>query len=205
MPTTTTLALSFTSGMAKSNTILTSDPSVDTSVTSFSTGSDGLIPQDDLVLLSRLQGIPVHAPPGARPTRTGSRAPTKTELAASRKMLKESKQKAADDKKLATAARKAANLAKKQERLISSTKAKASKATAKAEELRLKLAEVTIAGGPSASPLADTSHSHKKRKETTDTSSVISSPAPSFLQSPQRKTFTANKRVSVHSPSRFSP
>ena len=46
MPTTTTLALSFTSGMAKSGTILASDPSVDMSVPSLSTGGDGLIPQD---------------------------------------------------------------------------------------------------------------------------------------------------------------
>ena len=67
--------------------------------------------KDDFAMLRRLQGMPIHAPPGAKPLRTG--AHTKTQLAADQKALKDSKAKAAEDKKLATAARKAGNLVKK--------------------------------------------------------------------------------------------
>jgi hypothetical protein len=139
------------------------DPSVATLVTSFS--KSGVIPQEDLALLSRLQELPIHAPPSARPNCAGIRASTKTEIAAECRLANEAKQKAAEDKKLAAVACKAANLAKKQERLISSAKSKAAKATAKADKLCLKLAKVTIAGATlAAPPSGHTSHSHKKSK-----------------------------------------
>jgi hypothetical protein len=164
MPTTSNFALSPTLAMAKCGTGPAADPSVATLVTSFSTKS-GVICKDDLALLSRLQELPIHAPPGARPNCAGICASTKTEIAAKRRLSKEAKQKAAKDKKLAAVACKAANLAKKQERFISSVKSKAAKATAKVDKLSLKLAEVTMAGPAlAAPPSGDTLHSHKKSK-----------------------------------------
>jgi hypothetical protein len=112
MPTTLDFAFSPTSAMAKCGTVPVADPSVATLVTSFSTKS-GVIPQDDLALLSRLQELPIHAPPGARPNRAGIHASTKTEIASKCRLAKEAKQRAAKDKKLAAVARKAANLTKK--------------------------------------------------------------------------------------------
>ncbi len=113
MPMTSDLALSPTLVMAKCGTVLAADPSVATSMTSFSTKS-GVIFQDNLALLSRLQELPIHAPPGVRPSCAGTRAPTKTEIAAECRLAKEAKQKAVEDKKLAAATCKATNLTKKQ-------------------------------------------------------------------------------------------
>jgi hypothetical protein len=186
--------------MAKCGTVLAADPLVATSVTSFSTKS-GVIPQDNLALLSRLQELPIHAPPGTRPNHTGVCACTKTEIAANCKLAKEAKQKAAEDKKLATVARKATNLIKKQKPLISSAKSKAAKAIAKAYELCLKLVQVTMAGAALATPPSgDTSHSYKKSKGFLGTLSITSSSASPFLQSPQRKGIAAKKRVSIQLP-----
>jgi hypothetical protein len=164
-----------------------------------------VIPQDNLALLSRLQKLPIHAPPGARPIRAGVRASTKTEIAAKGRLAKEAKQKAAEDKKLAAVTHKAANLKKKQVCLISSAKSKAAKATTKVDKLLLKLAEVTMAGAALAvPPSGDTLHSHKKSKGILGTTSITSSPASPFLQSPQRKGIAAKKRVSVQSSLRSS-
>jgi hypothetical protein len=200
MPTTSDFALSPTLAMAKCGTVPAADPSVATLVTSFSTKS-GVIPHNNLALLSRLQELPIHAPPDARPNCAGVHTSTKTEIAAKCRLAKEAKQKVAEDKKLAAVAPKATNLAKKQECLISSAKSKAAKATAKADKLRLKLAKVTMAGPALATPpLGNTSHSHKKSKGFLGTSSITSSLASPFLQSPQRKRIAAKKRVSVQSP-----
>jgi hypothetical protein len=200
MPTKSDFALSPTSAKAKCGTVLAADPLVATSVTSFSTES-GVIPQDDLALLSRLQELPIHAPPGERPNRAGVCASTKTEIAADCKLAKEAKQKAAEDKKLAAVACKAANLAKKQKRCISSAKSKVAKATAKADKLCLKLAEVTMAGAALAPPPSGaTLHSHKKSKGLLGPLSITSSPASCFLQCPQRKGIATKKRVSIQLP-----
>jgi hypothetical protein len=200
MPTTLDFAFSPTLAMAKCGTIPAADPLVASSVTSFSTKS-GVIPQHNLALLSRLQELPIHAPPSVPPNRAGIRASTKTEIAAECRLAKEAKQKAAKDKKLAAVARKAMNLTKKQERLISSAKSKAAMATAKADKLCLKLAKVTMAGTALAVPHSgNTSHSHKKSKGFLGTLSITSSPASPFLQSPQRKGIVAKKRVSIQLP-----
>jgi hypothetical protein len=140
-------------------------------------------------------------PPSAHPTRAGTRASTKTEIAAKRRLAKEAKQKAAEYKKLAADACKAKNLTKKQERLLSSAKSKATKAIAKADELCLKLANMTMAGAALAiPPLGETLHSHKKSKGSLGTLSITSSPASLFLQSPQRKGIAAKKRVNIQLP-----
>jgi hypothetical protein len=140
-------------------------------------------------------------PPGARPNCVGVRASTKIEIVAECRRAKEAKLKAAKDKKLAAVACKAVNLAKKQECLISSAKSKAAKATAKADKLHLKLAKVTMAGTALAAPLlGNTMHSHKISKGFLGTSSITSSPASPFVQSPQRKGIAAKKRVGVQSP-----
>ncbi len=71
--------------MAKCGTVPAADPLVATLVTSFSTESE-MIPQDNLALLTRLQELPIHAPPGVRPNCAGVRASTKTEIAAKHRL-----------------------------------------------------------------------------------------------------------------------
>ena len=80
--------------------------SVATSASGFTTDSSG-VSQDNLALVTKHQQIPVHAPPGARPTRSGLRPLTKTQLSADRKATKEAKAIAMEEKRSAVAARKA--------------------------------------------------------------------------------------------------
>ncbi len=80
--------------------------SVATSATGFNTNSGG-VSQEDSALVTKLQQIPVHASPGAHPTRARLHPLTKTQLAAERKSTKEANTIAAEERKSAVAARKA--------------------------------------------------------------------------------------------------
>jgi hypothetical protein len=95
--------------------------------------------------------------------------------------------------------------------MISSAEAKAAKAVVKADGLRIKLVEATKASAaPSlsccfAGPIsADSPHLHKKSKGMASASSPVITQASTLHQSPQRKEMTANKRMSIQSPSCFS-
>jgi hypothetical protein len=192
MPATTAPAPPLTVAKPTGGTDRNSGFSIATSATGFTTDSG--ISQDDLALVANLQQMLVHAPPGARPTWSGLRPLTKTQLSAEHKATKEAKAIAADEKRSAVAARKADMVLKRQQRLINSVEVKAAKATAKAAKLRLQLAAAALAGAP---PLGPTSHSHKKSKGSlgSTTTTLVQSTPPQ--QSPQRKVMTANKRVSV--------
>jgi hypothetical protein len=113
--------------MAKWGPFLAADPLVVTSVTSFSPKS-GVIPLDNLALLSRLQELPIHTPPLMRaPIALAFVLPLRQKLRKKRRLAKEAKQKVAKDKKLADVACKATKLMKKQECFISSAKSKVAK------------------------------------------------------------------------------
>jgi hypothetical protein len=84
-----------------------------------------------LALVAKLQQIPVHAPPGACPTRSGFCPLTKTQLSLERKAAKEAKIIAAEERKSAVAARKADIVLKRQQQSINSIEVKAAKATVK--------------------------------------------------------------------------
>jgi hypothetical protein len=141
----------------------------------------------------------IHAPPGPRTDCFSKKAPTKTTIAAERKAAKEAKQKEAKDKKAAAAARKTDGLAKKQEKRISSAKAKASTAAAKAESIRSKLADVM-----KAAAVPEAAHLHKKSKGMLGNVPTNPPPAHTLSLSPQRKSMSAKKRVSLQSPLRPS-
>ncbi len=161
--------------------------------------------QDNLSLLARLQGSPIHAPPGPRPLCTGARVPTKTQMAADQKAERLVKKQAGEEKKLAVAARKVKREAKKKEKLISATKDKAAKALAKAEELRLKLTEAINGKGLGAAAGQELAH-HPQKKSRGSTGQLVAGAVTlshSYL-SPQRKGMTAKKRVSMRSPHHFS-
>jgi hypothetical protein len=128
--------------------------------------------QDNLSFLARLQGRPIHAPPGPRPLRTGARVPTKTQIAADRKAKRLVKKQAAEEKKLAVAARKVERESKKKEKLISAADDEAAKASAKAEELRLKLAEAINGGGSGAAAGQELAH-HFQKKSRGSTSQLV--------------------------------
>jgi hypothetical protein len=135
--------------------------SVATSATGRSTES-GLSEESSFVAPRQL--LPIFAPPGSRPTRSGARPPSKTQLAVERKAAKAAKELAADDKKQAVLARKAEVLARRQERLILAAESKAAKAALKADDLRLKLEAArtssgvaNIARGMASSGLSSTS------------------------------------------------
>jgi hypothetical protein len=105
--------------------------------TTASTASNGNSIDDSFLLLARLQGIPIYAPPSPQPSRTGAKVSTKTQIVADRKSKRELKQKVVEEKKCAATACKVERESKKQEKLISSAEVKASKVTAKAKELHL--------------------------------------------------------------------
>jgi hypothetical protein len=162
--------------------------------------------EDDFNLLARLQGIPIHAPPGPRPSRIGARAPTKTQIMSDRKAERDAKAKAADEKKALTAARKAESKARQQEKLILTAETKAAKAVAKTDDLRLKLEEAVKASTKALAniPSAETAHSHKKSKVSSGGSTVSPVALSYAYRSPQRKGST-DIRVSVQSPRQFPP
>ncbi len=94
---------------------------------------------------------------------------------------------------------------KKQEKLISAAKTKAMKAVAKADELRKKLEAATkVADGKSQLVLTCGTHSNKKSKgaagRSTPTSTTTTA---SYVDSPQQKPFSANKRVNTWYPFRY--
>jgi hypothetical protein len=194
MPNVAFLDLFPANAMAKHKTMPKSGQSTVTSATSFSTVSCGVLSDDEHAFLSKLQGTPIHAPPGPCPLCTGARPVTKTQLNADRKSAKEAKAKLAEVKKIAATAKRADSIAKKQERqgaLLSADKAKASKAVAKAEELG-------AAALISAEPV--TPHLHKKSKGNAGTPSLSLGGSLIHQSSPQRKTSSDKKRVNVHSP-----
>jgi hypothetical protein len=88
------LDVELTSLSQKSGFVTTSSVS-----TAASTASNGNSINNDFLLLARLQGIPIYAPPSLWPSRTGARVSTKTQIAADRKSKRELKQKAAEEKK----------------------------------------------------------------------------------------------------------
>jgi hypothetical protein len=138
----------------------------------------------------------IHAPPGPRTNRfPGNKGPTKTKIDGERKSAKKAKQEEAEGKKAAAAACKADGLAKKQEKWISSAKAKASTAAAEAETLRSKLANVM-----KSAVVPEAAHHHKKIKGMLGTAPTNSPLAHTPPLSPQRKSMSAKKRVSVQSP-----
>jgi hypothetical protein len=141
----------------------------------------------------------IHAPPGPRTNCFSKKAPTKTKIAAECKAVKEVKQKEAKDKKAATATRKADGLAKRQEKMISSAKAKASTTAAKAESLCSKLADVM-----KAAAVPEAAHLPKKSKGMLRNVPTNPSPVHMLSLSPQRKSMSAKKRVSMQSPLRPS-
>jgi hypothetical protein len=69
-------------------------------------------------MLAGKQSEPLYPPPGPRPTRSGQRPPTKTQVQADRKAEKAQKSEAKENKKLAATARKTKLKKEKQERLI---------------------------------------------------------------------------------------
>jgi hypothetical protein len=208
VPIVTFFDLPSTKAMAESGTLAAPGLSTATSITSFSTKSGDALPQENYALLAKLQGSPIHAPPGPCPTSTGTPSITKTQLQPNQTAIKEAKAKAAEGKKLTTVTCWSKTLAKKQEnqaKLISSAKAKAAKVSAKAKELCFKLAKVTKAtvsppGCPTDPVAAETPHSHKKSKGNAGAPSPCTTGSFTLQQSPQRKTMLANKRVNVHSP-----
>ncbi len=156
------------------------------------------MPGNDYALLAKLQGITIHAPPGLCPICAGTRPITKTQVHAERKTEKEVKAKVAEDKKLAVAVRRTELLARKQEKqefLLSAAKAKAARAAAKAEKLRTAADKTLTLTTAAVSP-----HSHKKSKENAGAPSPGSVGSLILQRSPQQKTVSASKRVSVHSP-----
>ncbi len=174
------------------------------STTSNGTAVDGA-DQDNLSFLARLQGQPIHAPPGPRPLRTGARVPTKTQIAADWKAERLVKKQAVEEKKLAVAACKVKRESKKKEKLISAAKDKAAKVLAKAEELHLKLAEAINGGGSGAAAGQELVHHPQKKSRGLTGQSVAGAVALSHSYlSPQRKGTTAKKRVSVRSPRHLS-
>jgi hypothetical protein len=147
-------------------------------------------------------------PPGLRPMRTGTnKTPTKTQAVAECKAKKKAKAEGIVEKKSAEAARRADAKTKKQEKLISAAKTKAQKAVTKADELRNKLEETTKGAGAKTPVLSSggTPHSNKKSKgaagRSTPTSSITA--ASSHAESPQRKPFSAKKRMNNSSPFRY--
>jgi hypothetical protein len=137
-----------------------------------------LADKDNLSLLVRLQGRPIHAPPGLCPLRTSARAPTKTQMAADQKAERLIKKQAAEEKKLAIAACKVERESKKKEKLISAAKDKAAKVSAKAEELRLKLAEAINGGGSGAAAGQELVHHPQKKSRGSTSQSVGPWPCP---------------------------
>jgi hypothetical protein len=126
---------------------------------------------------------------------SGNKGPTKTKIAVEPKVAKEAKQKEAEGKKAAAAACKADGLVKKQEKRISSAKAKASTAATKAETLCSKLADVM-----KSAVVPEEAHHHKKSKGMIRTAPTNSPLAHTLPLSPQRKSMSTKKRVSVQSP-----
>ena len=137
----------------------------------------------------------------------------KTQVQADRKAEKAQKSEAKENKKLAAAARKIKLKEEKQERLILIAEERAKKATAHvdaatacadaARAAHLNLDEAkrhksgTVTPGTSALPI----HSHKKSKGTVGSHSIVDTTNQQFqYQSPQRRSTTKNKRVSVRSP-----
>ena len=179
-------------------------PSITPSLsTAASTASPVTYPKDDNAMLTRKQREPLYPPPGPRPTRSGLRPPTKTQVQADRKAEKAQKSKAKEDEKLAAIACKLKLKEEKQEKLILLAEERAKKATARADAARLSLDEAkrlksgTVTPGTAALPV----HSHKKSKGMVGSHSVGDNTDQHLqYQSPQRKSTTENKRVSVRSP-----
>ena len=171
--------------------------------TAASTASPVSYPEDDDAMLTRKQSEPLYPAPGPRLTRSGLRPPTKTQMQADQKAEKAQKSKAKEDEKLAATARKIKLKEEKQEKLILLAEERAKKATARADAARLNLDEAkrhksgTVTPVPAALPI----HSHKKSKGTVGSHSVVDTTDQQLqYQSPQRKSTTENKRVSVRSP-----
>jgi hypothetical protein len=177
-----------------------SAPSVATaaSTLSLTTSGDAKV-EDDFTMLARLQGIPIHTPPGPCPPPNGVCFPTRTQIQADQKAEKDAKAKAAEEKRLAAAAFRIKTKAKRQEKLIFSPEAKATKAAVCAEELQMKLAEAIRASTDSvASALL-----HKKSKGVDGLLTVSPAVLLHSYLSPQRRAATANKRVTVQLPKSF--
>ena len=177
------------------------------------TASPVSYPEDDDAMLARKQSEPLYPLPGPRPTRSGLRPPTKTQVQADQKAEKAQKSEAKENEKLAAATRKIKLKEEKQERLILIAKERAKKASARADAAsacadaaraaHLNLDEATrhksgtVTPGTSALPI----HSHKKSKGTVGSHSIVDTTNQQFqYQSPQRRSTTKNKRISVRSP-----
>jgi hypothetical protein len=80
MPIAAFFDLPSTKATAKSGTLAAPGLSTATSITTISTKSGDALTKEDYTLLAKLQGSPIHAPPGPRPICTGTRPITKTQL-----------------------------------------------------------------------------------------------------------------------------
>ncbi len=172
-------------------------PSVTTAVSTASLlTSEEVAAEDHSSLLARLHSAPIFAPPGPRPLRTGARAPTKMQMMAKQKADKDAKAKAVEEKKLLAITHEKEMKAKQQEKLILMAKAKV--------HLKLKEAIKASTGvDDEISPSFNMVHSHKKSKGSVGRFMVSPVAQSHQYLSPQRKDTTANKRVSVQSPTHF--
>jgi hypothetical protein len=99
MPNVAFLDRSPANAMAKHGTVTKSGQSTVTLATSFSTATGEVLSNDEHAFLSKLQGTPIHAPPGPCLLCTEAGPVTKTQLNADRKSAKEAKAKLAKVKK----------------------------------------------------------------------------------------------------------
>ena len=187
-------------------------PSVSTaaSTTSLPSTSSTNFNDDEALLLAK-QDAPLvtrkFLPPSQRFLRTGVLAPTKTQLENDRKAKMILKTKAKEDEKAAGKLRKEQLKSDREQRRIHLAEERASKAASRAEAAQRALAQEVAkqtATSTDLEPSPGLSQLRKKSKSILGTHSVSSTDATQQYQSPQRKSTSENKRVSIRSPKAFS-
>jgi hypothetical protein len=78
-----------TEATVKSRTLAAPGLSTATSITTLGTESGDALPQEDYTFLAKLQGSPIHAPPGPHPICADARSITMTQLQADQKAIKD--------------------------------------------------------------------------------------------------------------------
>jgi hypothetical protein len=173
--------------------------------------SNTSINEDDALLLAK-QGEPLvpltrkFPPPSQRYLRTGVLAPTKTQLEAERKADKISTAKAKEDKKAASKLRKDQLKAAREIKRVHLAEDRAKKATSRAMAAQRALEEAVAkqkATATDPTPPTELAQSRKKSKSNSGSLTVGSAAAIQQYQSPQRKSTSENKRVSIRSPKTF--
>jgi hypothetical protein len=146
-------------------------------------------------------------PPNWRYLRTGVLAPTKIQLESDRKAKMISKTKAKEDEKAAAKLRKDRLKADREEQRIHLAEERAMKAASRAEAAQRALAEEVAkqkATSTDLEPSSGLAQLRKKSKSILGTHTVGSTDATQQYQSPQRKSTSENKCVSIRSPKAFS-